>query len=131
MRLFSPPWAARAIRSARWFLNLARAVGMQLTTFTQSDDEPFSVTLSDESFETYELDPPPYTIEVTKQELKQMYYDMVCIRYVAVELQICSDFASLIIAQTDGDGGRPFVQGEEDSWLLPSFDWTGGRGRRY
>lgn len=39
------------------------------------------MTLSDESFETYELDPPPYTIEVTKKELKQMYYDMVCIRY--------------------------------------------------
>lgn len=47
----------------------------------QSDDEPFSVALSDESFETYELDPPPYSIEVTKGELKRMYYDMVCIRY--------------------------------------------------
>lgn len=43
------------------------------------------MTLSDESFETYELDPPPYTIEVTKKELKQMYYDMVCIRYVTVD----------------------------------------------
>ena len=48
----------------------------------QSDDEPFQVTLSDESFETYELDPPPYTMEVTKKELKQMYRDMVVIRYV-------------------------------------------------
>lgn len=47
----------------------------------QSDEEPFSVSLSDESFETYELDPPPYTIEVTKKELKQMYYDMVVTRY--------------------------------------------------
>ncbi|KKO98427.1 pyruvate dehydrogenase E1 component subunit alpha [Trichoderma harzianum] len=46
----------------------------------KSDDEPFQVTLSDESFETYELDPPPYTIEVTKKELKQMYYEMVAIR---------------------------------------------------
>ncbi|POS70675.1 pyruvate dehydrogenase E1 component subunit alpha [Diaporthe helianthi] len=45
-----------------------------------SDDEPFSVNLSDESFETYELDPPAYTIEVTKKELKQMYYDMVVTR---------------------------------------------------
>lgn len=49
----------------------------------QSDDEPFTVNLSDESFETYELDPPPYTLEVTKKELKQMYYDMVVVRYVA------------------------------------------------
>lgn len=46
----------------------------------QSDDEPFQVNLSDESFETYELDPPPYTIEVTKNELKQMYSDMVTVR---------------------------------------------------
>ncbi len=47
----------------------------------QSEDEHFLVNLSDESFETYELDPPPYTIEVSKKELKQMYYDMVSIRY--------------------------------------------------
>lgn len=46
----------------------------------QDDNEPFQVTLSDESFETYELDPPPYTMEVTKAELKQMYSDMVTIR---------------------------------------------------
>lgn len=38
--------------------------------------------LSDESFETYELDPPPYTLNTTKKELKQMYYDMVAVRYV-------------------------------------------------
>ena len=38
--------------------------------------------LSDESFETYELDPPPYTLETTKKELKQMYFDMVSMRYV-------------------------------------------------
>ena len=42
------------------------------------------MTLSDESFETYELDPPPYTIEVTKKELKQMYWDMVAIRYGSI-----------------------------------------------
>merc|ERR1712000_363809 len=46
----------------------------------ESDEEAFQVNLSDESFETYNLDPPPYTIEVTKKELKQMYYDMVAIR---------------------------------------------------
>ncbi|KAF3483505.1 pyruvate dehydrogenase E1 component subunit alpha [Arthroderma uncinatum] len=44
------------------------------------DDKPFSVKLSDESFETYELDPPPYTLKTTKKELKKMYYDMVSIR---------------------------------------------------
>ncbi|KAJ5584174.1 Pyruvate dehydrogenase E1 component subunit alpha [Penicillium hispanicum] len=46
----------------------------------QEDDKPFTVRLSDESFETYELDPPPYTLETTKKELKQMYHDMVSVR---------------------------------------------------
>ncbi|PGH04157.1 pyruvate dehydrogenase (acetyl-transferring) E1 component, alpha subunit [Blastomyces parvus] len=44
------------------------------------EDTPFTVKLSDESFETYELDPPPYTLQTTKRELKQMYHDMVSIR---------------------------------------------------
>jgi len=46
----------------------------------EEDDKPFQVKLSDEAFETYELDPPPYTLETTKKELKKMYYDMVAIR---------------------------------------------------
>jgi pyruvate dehydrogenase E1 component alpha subunit len=45
------------------------------------ENVPFEVRLSDEAFETYELDPPPYTLEVTKAELKKMYYDMVAVRY--------------------------------------------------
>ena len=49
---------------------------------SQEDDKPFSVHLSDESFETYELDPPSYTMDTTKKELKQMYYDMVSVRCV-------------------------------------------------
>jgi pyruvate dehydrogenase E1 component alpha subunit len=52
---------------------------------TQDDDAPFPVKLSDESFETYELDPPPYTLDTTKKELKQMYYDMVAVRCVVQE----------------------------------------------
>ena len=47
----------------------------------QDDDKPFEVRLSDESFETYELDPPSYTLSTTKKELKRMYYDMQSIRY--------------------------------------------------
>jgi pyruvate dehydrogenase E1 component alpha subunit len=46
----------------------------------KNDEEKFTVHLSDESFETYELDPPPYTVETTKKELKQMYWDMVAVR---------------------------------------------------
>ncbi len=46
----------------------------------QEEDKPFQVTLSDESFETYEFDPPSYTLDTTKKELKRMYYDMVAVR---------------------------------------------------
>lgn len=52
----------------------------------QEDDKPFEVRLSDESFETYELDPPSYTLTTTKKELKQMYYDMQSIRYCGPSL---------------------------------------------
>jgi pyruvate dehydrogenase E1 component alpha subunit len=44
------------------------------------DDKPFTVQLSDESFESYMLDPPPFGLDTTKAELKQMYYDMVAVR---------------------------------------------------
>jgi pyruvate dehydrogenase E1 component alpha subunit len=47
----------------------------------QDDNQTFEVRLSDESFETYELDPPQYTLDTTKAELKQTYYDMVAVRY--------------------------------------------------
>lgn len=53
---------------------------MLIDRVAQEDDKPFQVTLSDESFETYELDPPSYTMDTTKKELKQMYYDMVAVR---------------------------------------------------
>ena len=46
----------------------------------KEDDKPFEVVLSDESFETYELDPPSYYLDTTKTELKKMYYDMVSVR---------------------------------------------------
>ncbi|KAK8195389.1 dehydrogenase E1 component-domain-containing protein [Phyllosticta capitalensis] len=44
------------------------------------DAKPFDVRLSDESFETYELDPPSYNLTTSKKELKQMYYDMIATR---------------------------------------------------
>lgn len=61
-------------RSESFALELIRVCG-------QEDDKPFEVRLSDESFETYELDPPPYTLQTTKAELRRMYFDMVRIRY--------------------------------------------------
>lgn len=46
----------------------------------QEDEQAFQVKLHDESFETYMLDPPPYTLDTSKKELKQMYRDMVTVR---------------------------------------------------
>lgn len=65
---------------------MAVATG-QIIDRLQEDDKPFEIRLSDEAFETYELDPPPYTMEVTKKELKKMYYDMVAVRYETPQLQ--------------------------------------------
>ncbi|KAK6067656.1 pyruvate dehydrogenase E1 component [Seiridium cupressi] len=82
--------AAPSLRAAR--ATRAPAVGAFRTVTTdaasaslekgvpEEDDKPFTVNLSDESFETYELDPPPYTLETTKSELKTMYRDMVVTR---------------------------------------------------
>lgn len=82
------PRAAAPMRAARVpFVPAVRSVTTDAASsqlyqkVPEAEDEPFQVALSDESFETYELDPPPYTLEVTKRELKQMYYDMVSIRY--------------------------------------------------
>lgn len=44
------------------------------------DDRPFSVPIPEDSYETYNFDPPPYSIETTKNQLKQLYHDMVMIR---------------------------------------------------
>lgn len=59
---------------------MSRKLPADINGSIQEDDKPFQVTLSNESFETYELDPPPYTLATTKKELKQMYHDMVSIR---------------------------------------------------
>jgi hypothetical protein len=87
----------------------------------QSDDEPFSVSLSDESFETYELDPPPYTIEVTKKELKQMYYDMVVTRYADPPRKLFDTSSpnqeSVRVAGIDG-------LNPTDRWRWPPTDCT-------
>ena len=62
------------------FVNHEVSLLARTDTLLQEDDKPFPVKLSEESFETYEFDPPPYTLNTTKKELKQMYYDMVAVR---------------------------------------------------
>ncbi|PYH91955.1 pyruvate dehydrogenase E1 component alpha subunit mitochondrial precursor [Aspergillus ellipticus CBS 707.79] len=44
------------------------------------DGKSFTVPIPEDSFETYDLDPPPYTVETTKNQLKQLYRDMTTIR---------------------------------------------------
>jgi hypothetical protein len=74
----------------------------------QEDDKPFEVRLSDESFETYELDPPSYALNTTKRELKQMYYDMVAVRYECPDtLHLCMELLLIIyVLQAYGNGSR-------------------------
>lgn len=74
---------------------------------SQDDDKPFPVKLSDEAFETYELDPPPYTLNTTKKELKQMYYDMVSVRYVSLAKAGITAYLALL-----------------DEWKWPRTDYT-------
>ncbi|KAI5290827.1 alpha subunit of pyruvate dehydrogenase [Ascosphaera aggregata] len=71
-RAFFPLLARRSVTT--------NAASSHAQNVPAEDNEPFEVKLSDESFETYELDPPPYTLQTTKAELKQMYRDMVSIR---------------------------------------------------
>lgn len=93
----------------------------------ESDEEPFDVQLHEESFETYELDPPPYTVQTTKKELKQMYYDMVAVRLVNssssfhLEWSVFMTCMNNVNHQTNGNGRRPPLQGKEDPRLLPSL----------
>ncbi|KAL4919874.1 dehydrogenase E1 component-domain-containing protein [Aspergillus aurantiobrunneus] len=48
------------------------------------EDRPFEVPISEDSFETYNFDPPQYSLETTKSQLKQLYHDMTMIRRMEV-----------------------------------------------
>ncbi|KAK3676178.1 alpha subunit of pyruvate dehydrogenase [Recurvomyces mirabilis] len=71
---FSPAVVRRTVTTD------AASTHAEKSDIPDADDQPFQVKLSDEAFETYELDPPPNTLDTTKNELKQMYYDMVAVR---------------------------------------------------
>ena len=100
-----------------------------MTDGAQEDDKPFEVRLSDEAFETYELDPPPYTLNTTKKELKKMYYDMVAVRYGILRKKNRISQRSNA-SQTHGNGCGQTLQGEEDPRFLPSVHRPGSRRRR-
>lgn len=48
----------------------------------QGDDQSINVSIPKDSFDTYNIDPPPYNLETSKSELRQLYKDMTTIRYV-------------------------------------------------
>ncbi|OBT50699.1 pyruvate dehydrogenase E1 component subunit alpha [Pseudogymnoascus sp. 24MN13] len=73
-------FARKAVMARRAARRTAASAHAEKESVPEEDDKPFQVQLSDESFETYELDPPSYTLDTTKKELKQMYYDMVATR---------------------------------------------------
>jgi pyruvate dehydrogenase E1 component alpha subunit len=50
--------------------------------FIQDDDSPFSAPIAEDCYETYKLDPPPYSLISTKKELKRLFRDMSTIRYI-------------------------------------------------
>ncbi|KAL2809656.1 dehydrogenase E1 component-domain-containing protein [Aspergillus granulosus] len=55
-----------------------------LENIPSDDSKPFSVPISDDSFETYHFDPPPYSLETTKKQLKQLYHDMTMVRRMEI-----------------------------------------------
>lgn len=74
---------------ARRLLPVTRALRRQLSSTASlstqvivpdDDDTPFVVPLGPDSFQTYNLDPPPLELSVTKKELKRLYFDMWRIR---------------------------------------------------
>lgn len=92
----SPPSVAPSQCPASFQLELTPAARKQ------EDEKPFDVRLSDEAFETYELDPPSYTIQTTKKELKQMYYDMVAVRYAPLATTCAPGWAGNVLLDDEG-----------------------------
>ncbi|CUS11324.1 unnamed protein product [Tuber aestivum] len=79
---------ARSIRATRLApLRLFRTVTTDAassyadkSSVPTEDDKQFTVNLSSESFESYLIDGPSTELNVSKNELKKMYFDMVTIR---------------------------------------------------
>ncbi|KAJ6127050.1 pyruvate dehydrogenase E1 component alpha subunit mitochondrial precursor [Penicillium sp. IBT 18751x] len=60
--------------------SLAQVAYPPVLDVPSEDDKPFMVPIAETSFETYHFDPPPYLVETTKGQLKQLFRDMTTIR---------------------------------------------------
>ena len=82
------PLGSRLIKLAfRTVTTDATASHTDRTKIPESGDEHFTINLSPEAFETYKLDPLSLEMDVTKNELKKLYQDMVVIR----RMELASD----------------------------------------
>ncbi|PYH46557.1 putative pyruvate dehydrogenase E1 component alpha subunit [Aspergillus saccharolyticus JOP 1030-1] len=71
------PWTRLCYSGRRCMAHVANIAADDIPT---GDDQPFKVSIAEDSYETYNLEPPPYTLETTKRQLKQLYHDMFTIR---------------------------------------------------
>ena len=60
--------------------SMATIVPNVAVNIPEDEDTPFQAPIAADCFETYELEAPPLTLEVTRRELKRLYYDMWRIR---------------------------------------------------
>ncbi|KAJ5826095.1 hypothetical protein N7474_003233 [Penicillium riverlandense] len=70
-----PTLSSHRSQSSRGLAQIA-----SLEDIPAENNKPFSVPIPEKCFETYNFDPPPYSIETTKNQLKQLYYDMTKVR---------------------------------------------------
>lgn len=89
----------------------------------KEDDKPFKVPIAEDSYETYHLNPPEFSLQTTKNQLRNLYHDMTVIRLdVNFSIWMGSEIANAW--QADGTRGRRFVQRQKDQRLLPFVNRT-------
>jgi len=76
LKLVARPPAVRAVSTD------AASASVVSGTLPDGHDTPFKVQLSRQVFEGYNLDIPSLEMQTTRSELRQMYHNMISIRYV-------------------------------------------------
>ncbi|WFC93485.1 pyruvate dehydrogenase (acetyl-transferring) [Malassezia brasiliensis] len=78
--LSSPRYAVQGLRNLHIVADTSKPAG----SIPESDTEPFPLTLSEESFHGYKIDPPTNELSVTKKDLVHLYSQMVKMRRMEV-----------------------------------------------
>ncbi|KAF8477578.1 dehydrogenase E1 component-domain-containing protein [Kalaharituber pfeilii] len=74
------PLRASARTNARRSVTTDSTASTVKTSVPADADKKFTISVSEKSFETYNFERPPLEFEVTKNELRNMYMDMVRVR---------------------------------------------------